>query len=206
MDDHLKDRTALRFWFYGRDYQRAARAMAVAERFHRGTRKDGVTPEFSHQVQIALYLRTLEGALLHPEETFAIAMLHDVREDYDLADDEIRSEFGDFVADGVDAMTKVFRGQRREATQVFQRIGDHAGASVAKLADRLHNQSGMLGVFSPAKMTRYMDETEHHFLPMLRRARRNFPAQEPAYENAKLMLTSQLTLLRAVLEAQPAAG
>jgi len=203
MADYSKQRIALRYWLSGRGYHRAGQALNLAEAYHRGTRKDGVTPELAHQVQIAHYLRTLEASLLHPQDTLTVALLHDVREDYDLADGEIRDQFGDRVADGVDAMTKTFRGQRRDDVALFERIGEHPCASIAKLGDRIHNQSTMHGVFTPAKMRAYMAETEELFLPMLRRARRNFPAQEPAYENAKLLLTGQLQMLDAILAATP---
>ena len=202
MSDYSKERIALRYWLNGRGWHRAGRAMNLAETYHRGTRKDGVTPEFAHQVSIAHYLRTLEANLSFAEDTLAVALLHDVREDHDLADREIREPFGDRVADGVDAMTKTFRGVRRDDEELFQRIGEHPCASIAKLADRIHNHSTMHGVFTPAKMTSYMDETERLFLPMLKRARRNFPEQEPVYENAKLVLTGQLNLLRAIVAGQ----
>ena len=173
-------------------------AMAFAEAHHSGTRKDGVTPEFAHQVAIAHFVRTLTPHLIHPQETLAIVFLHDVREDYDIADIEIVDRFGPIVAAGVDAMTKEFHGQRRAPHEVFSQIASDPCASVAKAADRIHNQQSMLGVFTPAKIASYLEETQVFFLPMLREARRAFPSQEGAYENAKLVLTSQLHLLSAI--------
>lgn len=114
---------------------------------------------------VAHYLPTLHNHLLHPEETIAVAFLHDIREDYDLSDDEIRGRFGGMVADAVDAMTKTFRGQDRPPEQVFERIAADPLASVAKPADRIHNQRTALGVFSSEKIRSYIDETEQWFLP-----------------------------------------
>ncbi len=172
--------------------------MAMGERFHIHTRKDGVTPEFAHQVAIASHVRTLTPWLTYPEETLSVAFLHDIREDYDVSDIEIRDQFGNRVADAVDAMTKKFRGVKRAPEDVFAAIAADPCASIAKLADRVNNQQSMIGVFTPTKIASYTAETVNFFLPMCKLARRTFPTQEGAYENLKLMLTSQLELIAAI--------
>lgn len=199
MADYSKQKIALRYWLLGAGYHRAATALEFAESYHVGVRKDGVTPEFAHQIQIASHVRTLLATMRHPEEALCVALLHDVREDYDVADDTIRHHFGDVVADGVDAMTKTFRGVRRDDPTLFARMAECPVASVVKPADRIHNQSTMVGVFTPQKMADYVAETNDLFLPMLKAAKRNFPDQEPVYENHKLMLTGQLSFLEAIL-------
>lgn len=199
--DYGKQRLALRYWLLGRGFHTASRAMDYAEAFHCGTRKDGVTAEFAHQVAIVSYLRSLLPHLTHPEETLTAAFLHDVREDCDVSDEEIRGRFGPRVADAVDAVTKTYRGVRRDDEELFVRIGADPIASILKPADRGHNQNTMVGVFTPEKMADYIAETERLFLPMIRRARRAFPEQEPAYENAKLLLVSQVNLIRAITTA-----
>jgi hypothetical protein len=59
----------------------------------------------------------------------------------------------------------------------------------------------MLGAFDLAKQQEYIQETEEYILPALKEARRRFPHQEPAYENIKHMLQSQIELLSAVHKA-----
>lgn len=201
MPNYAKQRIALRYWLLGAGFTQAADAMNYAEGFHKGVRKDNVTPEFAHQVAIASYLRTLLPHVRFPQETLCVAFLHDVREDYDVDDAEIRARYGPVVADAVDAMTKEFRGIKRDEAAVFQAIGADPVASVVKPADRINNQQTMIGVFTPVKVVSYTDETQRLFLPMLKRARRTFPDQEPAYENASLMLASQLELLAAIYPA-----
>jgi (p)ppGpp synthase/HD superfamily hydrolase len=196
---YAKQRAALRYWLLGAEYHKASAALEFAERYHTGTRKDGTTPELAHQVAIASYVRTLRSGLRHPEETLATCLLHDVREDYDIPDEVIRTLFGDLVANAVGTMTKVFEGVERDPEDVFAAIEADPIASVAKLADRSNNLGSMVGVFSQAKMREYIAETELYFLPMLRAARRRFVDQEPVYENAKWLLHSQLDLLGAVL-------
>lgn len=198
---HNKREVSLRYWLQGRNYTMALRAMNLAKQHHTGVRKDGVTPEFDHQVSIAHYLRTLDGSLLHPQETYAAALLHDVREDYGLADAEIRDQFGDLTANAVNALSKEFRGDRRPEAEVFAMIAADPIASVVKGCDRIHNHQTMVGVFSTQKQVEYIDETNGWFFPMLKQARRAFPEQEPAYENVKTMLKSQIHLIEAVHEA-----
>lgn len=205
MADFEKQRIAVRYWLLGAGYHRAVESMTFASGYHTGVRKDGVTPEFSHQVAIVSYLRTLHNHLRLPEETFAVGFLHDVREDYDVDDSEIVRRFGSVIAEGVDTMTKTFRGTKRDEDALFARMAENPVSSIAKLGDRIHNNSTMLAAFSDEKMASYIDETVRMFLPMCKAAKRNFPDQEPAYENAKLILNAQISMLGAVLEARGAA-
>lgn len=201
MDSHSKQRIALRYWLLGAGFHTAAEAMTFAESYHTGVRRDGVTPEFAHQVAIASMVRTQLPHLRHPQEALSVSFLHDIREDYDLGDQEIRSRFGDLTADGVWAVTKTFRGVRRDDRQLFADLAENPTASVVKAFDRVHNLGTMNGVFTTEKMVAYIAETKELFFPMLKQARRNFPDQEPAYENAKLILASQVDLLSALVEA-----
>lgn len=188
---------SMRYWLLGRGYNLALKAMEFGAEHHTGFRKDGVTPEFNHQISIAHYLRTLPG-LLFPEETLATAFLHDVSEDYHVDRETLAAKFGPRVADAVWRMTKEFRGVRRAEAEVFTAIAQCPIASIAKAADRIHNFQSMVGVFKLEKQKVYIEEGEEHFLPMIKKARRLFPEQEPAYENAKHMLRSQMDLIRAI--------
>ena len=70
---------------------------------------------------------------------------------------------------------------------------------IVKAADRFHNHSSMGNAFSVAKQLSYLVETEQLVLPMIKVAARAFPLQEPAFENAKLALRSQISLARPAL-------
>lgn len=203
-DSFAKRRISLRYWLLGRGYFNAVSAMEFAADYHTGKRKDGVTPEFDHQISIAHYVRTMIDMLEFPEETLCVIFLHDVREDFDVADSVIRTLWGDRVANAVDAMTKVFRGEKRDEKTVFAAIAKDQIASVAKGADRIHNHQTMVGVFTTAKQKGYLMETDEHFMPMLKSARRQFPRLEPVYENIKHVLTSQMALIRAIHAAEAA--
>lgn len=198
---HTKERIALRYWLLGREWFKAAEAFEFAEGHHNGFRKDGITPEFNHQIQIANYLTSLTPHLLHPEATLTVALLHDVCEDYAVNFSEIASLFGQQVADATHAMTKVHKGIKRHPDEVKAEQENCPIASVVKGADRIHNQSTMVGVFGPAKIAAYIDETETYILPMLKVARRRFPSQDGAYQNERLVLRTQNSTLRHFAEA-----
>ena len=194
-----KRRIALRYWLLGAGMTKASEAMEFAETYHTGKRKDEVTPEVAHQISIVSYLRTLLGHLDEPEDTLVTAFLHDVREDYGVSDAQIRSQFGDRPADAVWAMTKVWLGEKRDEDALFAAMAEDPIASITKPADRINNLDSMVGVFTKEKMAQYADETRTLFLPMIKKARRNFPGQEGAYENAKLVLLGQLRFVDAIV-------
>lgn len=193
-----KREISLRYWLQGAGYYKALGAMDFGKFYHTGVRKDGKTPEFDHQISIAHYVRSLHTTLIYPEDTISTVFLHDVREDYGVSDQEIRDQFGNRVADAVAAMTKTFRGNKLPEQTVFNQIALDPIASIAKGADRIHNFNSMVGVFSEAKQLSYMEEANVYFFPMLKQARRLHVQQEPAYENIKLMLVSQINLIQAI--------
>ena len=200
MSGYGSQKTAMRYWLLGAGYHVASEAMNFAEEYHQGQRKGG-EPEFSHQVAIASTVRCFVSSLRYPEEAIATAFLHDVREDYGVSDEEIRARFGDNVANSVDAMTKETRGVRRAEGAVFEAIAGDANASVDKLADRVHNHSTMVDVFSLEKIEEYITETKTWIRPMAKEARRRFVDQEPVYEALSLVLESQLSLLESLLRS-----
>jgi (p)ppGpp synthase/HD superfamily hydrolase len=209
MNKFEKKLLTLRQQLVGARYHHALAALEFAHRFHTGLRKDGVTPEFQHQIEIALFALTLPD-LMFREEVIATILLHDVREDYDITDREIRdlffqdSEFAIRVARAVENMTKVFRGVKKNEAALFDAMSQDPIASIAKGCDRMHNLQSMVGVFKLAKQKAYIQEVHDLFLPMLKKARRLFPHQVNAYENIKHILQSQIQLIEAVHDATDA--
>lgn len=191
MNQYDKLRISLRYFLLGREYYMAADALEYAAKFHTGFRKDGVTPEFQHQIEIAHYIRTLLPSLMFPEDTIAAVLLHDVPEDYGVPHAEIANRFGSKVGRAVFLMDK-------NSNANFALIGEDPIASVAKGGDRTHNLQTMVGVFTREKQLKYIAEAQEKFLPMLKTARRLFPKQELAYENIKHVMTSQIELLEAL--------
>jgi (p)ppGpp synthase/HD superfamily hydrolase len=186
---------AMRYWLYGKEYYIAAKAMNFAAKYHVGFRKDNTTPEFHHQISIASYLRTLPG-LMYEEEILTVSFLHDVVEDYKIDLKEITDNFGFSISKAVNILTK--KSGIKELNY-FRPMIECPVASIVKGGDRIHNFQTMNEVFSKDKKREYIEECENYILPMLKKARRKFPQQEPAYENIKLVLLSQIELLNITL-------
>lgn len=192
---------SMRYWLLGRSMHRALAALEFGATFHTGVRKDGVTPEYRHQLSIAHYIRTFINHLDFPEETLAAAFLHDVCEDYDVGFEEIESKFGVEVCRAVRLLSKEHRGDKTPMDVYYKEIAKHPIASIVKGADRVNNIQTMVGVFSLEKQKAYITETEDLVLPMLKNARRHFTTQESSYENMKFVLRSQLELIEAIHRA-----
>ena len=155
-------------------------------------RKDGVTPELQHQIEITHYLRTLLPSLMFPEETLTAALLHDVTEDYGVLSSTINERYGHDIALAVQLLDK----NGKDPDFYYSSIANNPIASIVKGGDRMHNIQSMIGVFTAEKQAKYICEVEQRFLPMLKTAIRKFTRQELAYENIKHVLTSQLELLK----------
>ena len=197
-----KLKISLRYWCLARaqerpEYLAVVHALDFAERYHTGLRKDGRSPEVLHQLEIAHYLRTLLPSLAYPAQTLCAALLHDVVEDYDVPLLTIEQRFGAQVAHAVDLLSKRVEGVDKSPDLYFSRLPECPIASVVKGADRINNLQSMLGVFTLKKQRAYAAEARERFLPMLKAARRAHPEQEPAYENIRLMMFSQLEMLAA---------
>lgn len=184
----------------------AVEALEFSRQSHEGMRRaDGCTPYILHPVEAAMYVLTLSPNLMFAAQTVAVTLLHDVVEDCSVRHAELEQLFGIEVADATLRISKVVEGVKKSEAVYFGELGGCPRASFAKLADRVNNQNTMGGVFSAAKQLKQVQETETFILPMAKAARRSFPRQELAYENAKLLLQSQIALIRALHE-QPAAA
>ena len=194
-----KLRISLKYWLLGSKYFKALKAMEFAEKIHIGKRKNG-DPEFIHQITIVQFLRTFASGnfLLFPEDTLCVGFLHDTSEDYDISFDEFEIKFGKEVARAIKAMTKKYRGHRIPDSEYYAIMGEDPIASVVKGGDRIHNHQSMVGTFTLEKQKSYIEETEIHILPMLKKARSKFPEQESVYENEKLLLKSQISLIKEI--------
>lgn len=206
VEQYKVERNAMRHFLIGRNYFMALDAMEFALTYHTGTRKNGIDPEFSHQIFIANYLRTLLAGLLYPEETLAAAFLHDVCEDYDIPFEVIEQRFGPRVALAVRRLTKKFRGVSVPYETYFPELALDPIASIVKGADRAHNVFTMTAAgWTTVKQQAYLEEVTRWFLPMLKQARRQFARQEAAIHNVKTLLKVQQQLIGLHLNSLTAA-
>lgn len=186
---------ALRNYYEGKGYYRAIRAMNHAHNIHTGFRKDGVTPEIHHQVNIAGYLKTLNEGLLYPESVHVVTWFHDALEDHPSRFyDAIRED--DFLTPEERSAINLITHREGDSWQDYMaNVHTSPTASVVKGADRIHNFQTMVGVFSREKRNAYVKECEDYIIPMLKRAKTATPEQTNAYYNIIHVLRTQIDLL-----------
>lgn len=183
-------------------YQVAYDALLYAADIHVGYRKDGKTPEFQHQLEIAHLLRTLLPSMMYPGQTLATVFLHDTPEDYNVPYAEMEARFGKLVADATQLLNKYDEAGNPKpldeyyAAQAYCPIG-----SLAKPGDNGHNQSTMADVFTFKKQFEYSLGIRQRSWNMMKVARRLWPQQEAAYENLKFLLRVQYNAVQAMLAA-----
>lgn len=190
--DYSKLRTSIRYTFIGmaymdKRYDVCLKALQYADSIHKGVRKDDVTKEFYHQLNIVGYLLTQHRSLMDPVAVYVTALLHDVYEDYPETRSYLTDNFGEFMP-YILRVSKVRDGIIVPKATYFSDMQNCPVTSVVKGADRIHNLSTMDGVFSEEKQLNYKKEVDEYFLPMLKYARRKFPEQTMAYENLKCIL------------------
>ena len=188
--------TALKYYLIGRGFSKALEALELGKTHHVGLRKDKVTPEFQHQIEIALHVSTLKN-LDDEESTIIVALLHDLVEDYNYEVWLIENKFGKVVSQAVEAITKKSSTYVKNYDQYFHEMSNDRIASIVKGCDRSHNFSSMVGVFSIDKQKSYVDEGTKHFLPMLKVASEKFPSQFLAYANIRHMIKTQIAMISA---------
>ena len=148
------------------------RAFALADRLHAGqTRKTGEDFIF-HPLAVTQLLADygLDAA------TLAAAILHDTVEDTAAGLDDLRSEFGNEIAELIDGVTKLDRiefedqdeAQAATIRKMVIAMAEDVRVLVIKLADRLHNIR-TLGPFAPEKQRRIAQETLDVFAPLAHR-------------------------------------
>ena len=156
------------------------RAYEMAKSLHAGqTRKDG-SPYIIHVVSVARILEQLN----FDSDTICAALLHDVIEDCGATTQMIRENFGDVVAEIVDAVSAIetkdyvfdddlFDDENNIKASVenktFEKLLSmgvkNRLAFIIKLADRLHNLS-TIDPFPYAKQLEKVKETERWILPL----------------------------------------
>lgn len=184
-------------------------ALRYAEKIHSGTRKDGVTPEFYHQLSILGRAMSMHPLLIDPASVYVAILLHDAPEDYKEIIHDLIVKFPEDSHNAL-ALSK-YRFKHRYGTtfdteaKVYQDYMDELAQSpvlsVVKLLDRLHNLSTMPGVFNKDKMLRYIKEVDEYFMLMLKQAKRLHPKQSNAYELIKSDLNLMTNTLKHFLTA-----
>ena len=187
-----KKHAALVNYCVGRNYHSVLKAIAVAEPYHNGYRRNKITPEFQHQIDIALYATTLKGLSYEIEEALLLAVVvHDLMEDYPEARAEIMTKLGEQAYLRSVKLSKIRDGVKLSNEEYFAGMLDDVICVLAKLCDRVNNVGTMGNGFTYEKMGKYVEEVNEYFIPMLQKAKGLHPELRQAFNNIKLMLEGQ---------------
>lgn len=125
----------------------------AADKHQRQARKGSSVPYLSHLMAVTALVLEAGG----DEDQAIAALLHDVPEDQGgrAALDEIRTKFGERVAEVVEACTDTFEEPKPEWRSRKQRYVDHlpqapADAHLVSAADKLHNARAILSDYREA--------------------------------------------------------
>ena len=104
------------------------RAYSLAKAAHAGQVDKSGEDYILHPVTVASFVET--------DTQKAVALLHDVLEDTDVTEDELRSRFGNEITDAVVAMT---HPKGMPYMDYIARIAENPLAKTVKMADLKHN-------------------------------------------------------------------
>jgi (p)ppGpp synthase/HD superfamily hydrolase len=194
----------LKYYLHGARYPFAIKAYHLAKQYHNGTRKDGITPEVQHQLEIALFIITLRLNPAYEELAIVYALLHDILEDFDdVTPERLAIDFGEDVVDDLRLISKKVQGIKtyHHDDQYYKRMAKVPLIALVKGVDRIHNLQSMIGVFNTEKQETYVSTAERHFLPMLKEAAKIDEGLFFSFQNVRTVLKCQIKLIREVIEA-----
>lgn len=160
------------------------KAKELAELSHQGQTRDEGTPYFEHVERVAKRLTEMRGQAHY----VIIAYLHDILEDTHITYTDLRDQFGRYVADGVQALTKE-KGE--DVSKYLKNIINHKsyGLAYIKLLDRIDNISSLQLCPNKNKIKRYIKETQDVFIPVMSSGRQ---MQHSDYSELMKELTERL--------------
>lgn len=155
------------------DVSMIEKAYQLAKKAHGGQCRKSGEPYIVHPLWVAIILADLEM----DKETIVSGMLHDVVEDTEVGEEDIKREFGEEVALLVDGVTKLGRlsyssdkleVQAENLRKMFLAMAKDIRVIIIKLADRLHNMR-TLEFMTPAKQKEKAKETMDIYAPIAQR-------------------------------------
>ena len=186
---HVKLYNFVRGWLEARDYTQALKALEFARKRHVGKRKDGLTPEFTHQLHIVRFLINLSKLLKRPERVITLALLHDTTEDGYASNEEILLIFGKDICNGTKLLSKVIDSKKLDLQTYLLLLLEDEDCVIVKGFDRMHNLESMRDAFTLVKQVSYAKETEDQFLPFLKEARLKYPDHKEVLSLLRQTLT-----------------
>ena len=134
--------------YYVKDYDTIALALDVASKAHFGQLRASGRPYITHPEAVADIL--IDLGLDY--SAVCAALLHDTVEDTELSDQDLRTQFGDEIADLVKGVTKLDKihfntteeEQAENIRKMFFAMAKDIRVLIIKLADRVHNMRSLM--------------------------------------------------------------
>ena len=154
------------------EIQRVRKAYLIASEAHEGQKRLSGEPYIMHPLNVALILSKLGM----DEASVVSAILHDTVEDTKLTYNDVKSIFGQTVADLVDGVTKIGKvplqtkeeQQAENIRKMLLAMSRDIRVIIIKLADRLHNMRTLM--FKPEQRRREIAlETIEIYAPIAHR-------------------------------------
>jgi GTP diphosphokinase / guanosine-3',5'-bis(diphosphate) 3'-diphosphatase len=153
------------------DSKNIRRAYEMAVEAHQEQRRKSGEPYILHPIEVA---RICAEEIGLGATAVVAALLHDVVEDTNVSLDEIRTEFGEKIAEIVDGLTKLDETEDVESPQaenfkkILSTLVDDVRIVLIKMADRMHNMR-TLGSMPQHKQLKIAAETEYIYAPLAHR-------------------------------------
>lgn len=192
--------TYLKGFAMGRGWSETMQALNYARKLHKGQARKSGEAYIIHPLTMACQAVSMG---VNDDNIVAAILLHDVVEDCDVSVNDL--PVNKEVKEAVNLLTYVKPEKYKERdgegpsilvvkNNYYDAISKNRIASIAKLFDRCHNVSSMAGVFTKEKLDDYIEETETFVLPLIRKAKEEFPE----YQNVLFVLKYHII---SVLEA-----
>ena len=191
--------TYIRGYATGASMHETLKALTFAREKHEGQHRKNGEPYIIHPLTMACNALSLG---IRDDEVIATILLHDVCEDCDVSLQEL--PVADTVRHNVELMTfSVMDGESKEIAKnrYYNMIVQTRAATLTKLIDRCHNVSSMAGTFSKEKLNAYIEETRHYVLPLLRKAKMQYPEDSDILFVLKYHITSVVDSIEATILA-----
>ena len=182
--------TYLKGFAMGRGWSETMQALNYARKLHKGQARKSGEAYIIHPLTMACQAVSMG---VNDDNIVAAILLHDVVEDCGVSVNDL--PVNKEVKEAVNLLTYVKPEKYKERdgegpsilvvkNNYYDAISKNRIASIVKLFDRCHNVSSMAGVFTKEKLDDYIEETETFVLPLIRKAKEEFPE----YQNVLFVL------------------
>ena len=144
------------------------KACHVAREYHGDQKRKSGDPYYSHPLEVAYLFALYVGNIkqkYYTTDLIVIAILHDTIEDTTLTSDMIQKIFNQYVAVGVEDLTRIKDGVKITALESVDLLLSQykEGILFIKMFDRLHN-ARTINFMSPKKIITILEETIRKFI------------------------------------------